>query len=104
MKPIQPHETELTGSWIIEGGRACGDATCERIQWLTQNYLIQVDHSRAGGRWETLYRDPADGRLWERTYPQSEMHGGGPPRLVLLESEQVAKKYGAITVQNSSTP
>src|SRR5579872_1950519 len=87
MNKIEPHETELTGNWVVEGGHVRGDATCERVNWLTQSWLVQVAHSRSGGGWETLYRDPSDGRLWERTYPQGEMHGGGPPRLVLLTPE-----------------
>ena len=43
--------------------------------------------------WETLYRDPRDGRLWELTYPQSEMHGGGPRRLHVLSRDEAAAKY-----------
>jgi len=34
--------------------------------------------------WRTLYRDRETGCLWEETYPHSEMHGGGPPRLTEL--------------------
>jgi Immunity protein 27 len=78
-----------------------GDATCERVNWLTQNWLVQVAYSRESGGWETLYRDPSDGRLWERTYPRSEMHGGGPPRLVLLTPEQASEKYDRAAVQKS---
>ena len=32
------------------------------------------------GNWAVLYRD-ADGAVWEVTFPQSEMQGGGPRRL-----------------------
>ncbi|OAF01439.1 hypothetical protein AYJ54_28495 [Bradyrhizobium centrolobii] len=32
------------------------------------------------GNWAVLYRDP-DGALWDMTFPQSEMHGGGLRRL-----------------------
>jgi len=101
MNPLQPHETELKGRWIAEDGRVRGDAICERIKWLTQSYLVQVAYSRDGGGWETLFRDPGDGRLWERTYPQSEVHGGGPPRLSLLTPEQAAVRYDEITLQKS---
>ena len=31
--------------------------------------------------WEILYRCVGDGTFWLKTYPQSELHGGGPPRL-----------------------
>ena len=31
--------------------------------------------------WITDYRDPRSGATWQLTYPQGEMHGGGPPLL-----------------------
>jgi hypothetical protein len=101
MQRIEPHETELTGNWIVEDGRARGDAVCQRVEWLTQSFLVKIADSRQSGGWETLYHDPIDGRLWERTYPNGEMHGGGPPRLAFLTPEEAAKKYGRVVVQNS---
>ena len=35
------------------------------------------------GNWEIEYLDPTTGEKWLMDYPQSEMHGGGPPRLRL---------------------
>ena len=32
-------------------------------------------------------------RLCERTYPQGEMQGGGPPRLRVLSEEEARQKY-----------
>jgi hypothetical protein len=96
MNQIEPHETELTGNWVVEEGKVRGDTTCDRVNWLTQGWLVQVAYRRGGGGWETLYRDPTDGRLWERTYPQGELQGGGPPRLALLTPEQAAEKYDAV--------
>ena len=58
-------------------GRVRGDATCQRIESLTTNDLQEVAISKQWGGWETLFRDPDDGRYWERTYPQGEMQGGG---------------------------
>jgi len=52
------------------------------------------------GRLGTLYRDPDDGRYWERTYPQSELHGGGPPELRVLATEDARQKYGAQLVKS----
>jgi hypothetical protein len=92
MKP-KSHETELVGEWIVEGGTARRDATCERIEWLIANHLRQIAVSPQWGAWETLFQDPNDGRYWERTYPQGEMQGGGPPRLSVLSPEQVRAKY-----------
>jgi hypothetical protein len=33
------------------------------------------------GNWALLYRHLETGDLWDVTYPQGEMHGGGPKRL-----------------------
>ena len=35
--------------------------------------------------WALLYRHKITGELWDVTYPQSEMHGGGPRRLRRLD-------------------
>ena len=35
--------------------------------------------------WALLYEDHGTGELWDVTYPCSEMHGGGPRRLRLLD-------------------
>ena|SRR5688572_8086782 len=88
-------ETELIGKWILEGGQVRADAACERIRWLTSQHLRKVAMSNQWGAWETLFQDPDDGRYWEETYPQSEMHGGGPPTLRSLSEEQAKAKYGS---------
>ena len=41
--------------------------------------LVKVAVDQSG--WRLLYRDRNTGQLWQLDYPQSEMHGGGPPRL-----------------------
>jgi hypothetical protein len=46
--------------------------------------------------WDTLYRDPNDGRLWELTFPDSDSEGGGPPRLACLDVDAAREKYGAV--------
>jgi hypothetical protein len=86
---IQPDETDLLGSWITRDGRVVADGVSKRIQFLTESYLQKI----SGGGWETLYQDPADGRYWELTYPQSHLHGGGPPRLINLSEQQARAKY-----------
>jgi hypothetical protein len=94
IKP-QPHEQILTGRWLVEDGRARRDALCERIAWLIAHHLQKIADSPQSGAWETLYRDPNDGRYWERTYPQGGMHAGGPPQLKCLTFQEASKKYGA---------
>ena len=48
----------------------------------------------AEGGWSVLYRHPKDKTLWERTHPQSEMHGGGPAQFEPLAGDAAKRKYG----------
>lgn len=92
---IAANETRLTGKWLLSEGRMVEDETCKRITKLVNEYLVKLGDDPSG--WETLYRDPNDGRFWELTYPQSEMHGGGPPELRYLSQDEAAQKYGNVT-------
>lgn len=76
---IHPDETELVGHWIFEGTHCVADKTCKRIEFLVGHYLVEV--ARSPEELTTLFRDPMDQRLWELAYPQSALHGGGPPAL-----------------------
>ena len=93
---LLPHEAELTGHWIVEGGEVRRDPTCERIEQLVASHLKQIAVSKEWGAWETLFQDPDDGRYWERTYPQGELHGGGPPQLRCLSPDEVKRKFGVL--------
>jgi len=93
---LRPDEIEITGRWVFDGQRMHGDAACDRIKHLTSNVLELLGLSKDYGGWETLYRDRADGRLWERTYPQSELQGGGPPRLSVISKDEAVRKYGPV--------
>ena len=86
---LEPAETKLIGEWVIDDGKIKADKTCERIEWLITNSLKQV----SADDWAALYLDPNDGRYWERTYPQSEMQGGGPPSLLNITEANARKKY-----------
>ena len=88
---LLPTESVLVGQWVRVGNRVEGDATCERIHWLTGTRLEKMGADASG--WGRLYRDPRDRRLWQLTYPHSEMHGGGPPRLEHLTKDEAAEKY-----------
>ncbi len=90
---IKAGEFELIGQWIISNGKIKKDSICERIDWLIENQLIKVAVSKEFGDWEILFQDPNDNRYWERTYPQSEMHGGGPPTLKCLDENEAKEKY-----------
>jgi len=88
---LLPHETALTGQWILVDGKVRGDEICARIDHLTNTLLIEIAHDASG--WLRLYRDPQDSRLWELRRPQSERHGGGPPQLVCISAERAKKVY-----------
>lgn len=87
-------ETDLVGQWLTTKRKVVGDPTCVRIEWLIAWHLLPLATDESG--WDELYRDPETGRLWELTWPQSSMQGGGPPRLTRIETEAARTKYGAI--------
>lgn len=92
MKNLQPYETELLGDWVVSETQVEGDEACKRIQWLIAEKLQEIATDFSG--WDVLYRDPSDGRYWELTYPQSHMHGGGPPALQCVSEYVAGQKYG----------
>jgi hypothetical protein len=88
---LRPSETLLKGEWIASANGVVADATCKRIDALTEGLLRHLANDATG--WESLFQDPTDGRLWELYYPQSEMHGGGPPSLRNVTAVQASSKY-----------
>lgn len=86
-KELAPEETELVGMWLDTGLKVMGDAVTDRVEWLTAERLELLAESSGGDR---LYRDPRDGRLWERRLP----FAGGPPSLLLIDASVAAGKYG----------
>ena len=93
---IRADEIQLTGKWLLREGSSVADEICQRIGELTTSYLNELGRDASG--WDVLYRDPDDGRLWELTYPQSELHGGGPPQLRCLALDEAKIKYGTVAL------
>ncbi len=91
---IHANEASLVGKWVFICGRMAPDETCLRIESLTKIYLYKLGHDESG--WDSLFIDPHDGRLWELIYPESSLHGGGPPELRHLPETHARAKYGAI--------
>jgi hypothetical protein len=91
MKSLDPRETELVGQFVVKGKQVLSDETSLRIEWLIKHVLRKLAVDSSG--WETLYVDPNDGRLWEHTYPQSQMQGGGPPALLCIAEDRAKDKY-----------
>ena len=90
---ILPSEDVICGGWALEDGRLVADANCARIDQLIGACLRLLGRDASG--WDALYVDPEDGRLWELTYPRSELHGGGAPRLAVLTREEAVQRYAA---------
>jgi hypothetical protein len=91
---IGPEETLIEGSWVMENGRMSADEAEKRINGLVKSDLEYL--ASASGCWEILYKDPRDGRYWERSFPQSEMQGGGPKLLRNLSVEEARSKYRGV--------
>jgi hypothetical protein len=91
---IKPEETLIVGQWILFRDRILGDPTEQRIGRLVENHLESLAHHPTSGYWRHLYRDPADGRLWERSHPRPEMQGGGPRALRVITPERALEVYG----------
>ena len=89
---IDSGESSIVGRWLETGSGVVGDETCRRIQLLVSSHLVELARSPDG--WSTLYRDPCDRRLWEHTYTQSDLHGGGPPALECITQVQAKATYG----------
>ncbi len=89
MKPIE--KIELAGKWLFENGKVIGDDTEQRIWDLVENRFARLA-DRDGG-WVILYQDPVDRSLWELSFPQGELQGGGPARLLKLTEEQAQALY-----------
>lgn len=90
MKP-QKDENKIIGNWILKDGRMTADSNCERINWLRANYITLISTDDSG--WLKLYQDPIDKRYWQLEFPYGEMHGGGPPSLILLSGGEAKEKF-----------
>ncbi len=77
-KTILPFE-DLTDRWVMSGSKVHAEGDAAEIDALLSTELVRL--SGTDGDWRTLYRHRTTGKLWELSYPQSEMHGGGPRRL-----------------------
>lgn len=75
-------ERELVGRWVKKQDRVVTDDLTARIDQLVSERPERTGTAERG--WATIFRDPRDDRLWELTYPRSEWHGAGPPRLRLV--------------------
>ena len=90
---LREDEKAIVGAWVMTSRGIAKDEACERIEALVRDALVHVSDHPTEGAWLSLFRDPADGRLWERWYPQGEMHGGGPPALRIIPAAEAKAVY-----------
>lgn len=77
-RPPLPLE-DLNDRWVVNGSKVHAEGDASEIDALLSAELVRL--SETDGGWRTLYQHRTTGKLWELSYPQSEMHGGGPRRL-----------------------
>ncbi len=87
---LKPEQSMLQGFWLDLGSSVTPDARWDRITRLTEEFLELL---ATGDNGEKLYRDPADGRLWELTAVAPELPAS-PPLLQVIPPEQATSKYG----------
>ena len=93
MNELSSNEILLEGKWISSGNKVTRDEVCKRIEWLVSEVLSKINADELG--WETLFQDLKDKRFWVLFYPQSELHGGGPPSLRLISEDEAGLKFSA---------
>lgn len=71
-------EKEIVGKWIFKNGEVIPDSNCLLIRSMVKNDLKEIKVSEDG--WTKQFEDK-NGIIWELTYPESHLQGGGPPKL-----------------------
>jgi hypothetical protein len=71
---------ELNEVWEFRDGRMHVAGDGQAIADLLKTKLMEVRREN----WAILYRDQETGEFWDLTYPQGQMHGGGPRRLRIV--------------------
>ena len=60
---------------------------------FAKQHLVQIKVDSV--HWKVLWRNPQTGEFWKEYFPQSEMHGGGPPELVKITKEEAESEFGS---------
>jgi hypothetical protein len=60
-------------------------------QEFAKKNLVQVQVDDAN--WRVLHRNPKTGEYWEESFPESELHGGGPPVFKKISEEEAKRKF-----------
>ena len=73
---------EIIGKWIFKNGKVIADSNCNIIESMIKNDLTKLESNDDG--WTIRYKGN-DGGIWELSYPENHLQGGGPPKLVLVK-------------------
>jgi len=73
---------QIVGNWIYENGEIVADSNCKIIESMLKEELREIEVSEDG--WTKRYQDE-NGNIWELTFPESNLLGGGPPQLTRIE-------------------
>lgn len=87
-RDLKAEENELVGMWLDLGVKVTGDAVTDRVEWLTAERLEKLAEN--GAELAELYRDPQDGRLWEKILPFAD----GPPTLRCIPLSTATARFG----------
>jgi hypothetical protein len=78
---MEMNQKEIIGKWIFKDGKVLPDENCKIIELMIENDLVELETSDDG--WTKLYK-AIDGTIWELSYPESHLQGGGPPKLTVI--------------------
>ena len=70
---------DLRDIWHLEDGKVAARGDAAAIDEMLATKLEEVRTDEGG--WVVIFRHRDTNQLWELSYPQSELHGGGPRRL-----------------------
>ena len=76
------NKKEIIGNWDFKNGEIIADSNCKLIESMIKNELKEIMTSENG--WTKQY-EGKDGIIWELTFPQSHLQGGGPPKLTRIK-------------------
>jgi len=83
---------KIIGSWKDVNGSVVADENCNMIERLILEKLVHFADDISG--WNKLYMHNIDMSLWELTYSESDLQGGGPPTLTSVKKDDyITGKY-----------
>lgn len=73
---------DLRDIWHLEDGKVAARGDAAAIDEMLATKLEKLRTEEGG--WIVIFRHRDTNQLWELSYPQSELHGGGPRRLRMI--------------------